>query len=278
LGIGLPPLPEVEKVLWRGDWAEVRPTEKPPGYTVLDVGKKGTLLLPFSLGIAPRVYLEGSKAGDVVLSVENRYAFFAQAGRAFLRASALGDVKEVSEVVRVFSPLLRVFGLESLEEALEELKRLKEDEVRVEGSHVLARREGFWTLIFGTFFGSPTLDVRFTYGENLVFSYPQGLEIALRASLQGYNVRELGMAVRWEGETARYAENWYPGPELASRNLPEILVRKMLKWWLGRPLEVPRSPRMRALLEELAESDDPLEAPKDPGFFGRVRLRAVAQA
>jgi hypothetical protein len=277
LGIHLPPLPEVEKLLWRGDWAEVRPTERPPGYTVLDMGKKGTLLLPLSLGIAPRVYLDGSKAGDVVLSVGNRYTFFVQAGRAFLRADALGDVEEVSGVARAFSPLLQVFGLGGLEGALEELKGLKEDEVRVEEPYVLARKEGLWTLIFGTFFGSPTLDVAFLFGEDLVFSYPQDLEIALRASLRGYNVRELEMTVRWEGETTRYAEKWYPGPELASRNLPEILVRKMLKWWLNRPLEVPRSPRMRGLLEELAEAEDPLEAPKDPGFFRRARLRAVAQ-
>ncbi len=33
---------------------------------------------------------------------------------------------------------------------------------------------------------------------------------------------------------------------------------------------------MRALIGELARSKDPLEAPKDPGFFRRVRLRAVA--
>ena len=277
LGIGLPPLPEVEKLLWRGNWAEVRPTERPPGYTVLDMGKKGTLLLPLSLGIAPRVYLDGSKAGDVALSVGNRYTFFVQAGRAFLRADALGDVEEVSGVARAFSPLLQVFGLGGLEGALEELKELKEGELRVEGSHVLARKEGLWTLIFGTFFGSPTLDVAFLFGEDLVFSYPQDLEIALRASLQGYNVRELEMAVQWEGETTRYAEKWYRGPGLTSRNLPAILVRKMLERWVRDPSSIPESPRMRAVLQELAEAEDPLEAPKDPEFFRRARLRAVAQ-
>ncbi len=272
----LPPLPEVEKLLWRGNWAEVWRTENPPGYTALEMGRR-TLLLPFPLDIATRVVLEGSKAGDVVLSAGDRYTFFAQEGRAFLRAYALDEVEEVSGVVRAFFPLLRAFGLGGLEGALEELKGLKEGELRVEGSRVLARREGFWTLLFGTFFGSPTLDAAFVLEKDLVFSYPQGLEIALRVSLHGCNVRELEMTVRWEGEKTRYAENWYPGPKLASRNLPESLVRKMLKWWLSRPLEVPRSAKMRALLQELAEAEDPLEAPKDPEFFRRARLRAVAR-
>jgi len=271
----LPPLPEVEKLLWRGDSAELWCTKDPPGYTVLDMGNKGTLLLPFSLGIAPRVYLEGSKAGDVVLSTWGWYTFFAQAGRAFLSADTLDKVEEVSGVVRVFSPLLQVFGLEGLEGALEELKGLKEDEVRVEGPYTLARRKGLWTLLFGTLFGSPTLDVAFVSGENLVFSYPQGLDIALRGSLHDRKVDALEMEVRWEGEAARHREP-YPGVELTYRGFPEVLVRKTVREWL-RERKAPKFPKIRALLQELAEAEDPLEAPKDPGFFRRVRLRVLAR-
>jgi hypothetical protein len=274
LGIHLPPLPEVEKVLWRGSSVEISRTKKPPGYTVLDMGKKGTLLLPFSLNIASRVYLEGSKAGDVVLSAWGWYTFFAQAERAFLSADTLNKVEEVSGVVRVFSPLLRAFGLEGLEGALEELKGLKEDEVRVEGPYVLARGESFWTLLFGTFFGSPTLDAAFAQGKDLVFSYPEGLEIALRGFLHKRKVGASEMEVRWEGEVARHKEP-YPGVELTDRGFPQALVRKTVKEWL-REWKAPRSAKIRALLQELAEAEDPLEVPKDPGFFRRAQLRAVA--
>jgi hypothetical protein len=266
LGIGLPPLPEVEKLLWRGDRAEVRPTERPPGYTVLDMGKKGTLLLPFSLDIVPTVTLEGSKAGDVVLSAGISYTFFAREGRAFLRAHALDKVEEASGVARAFSPLLRAFGLEGLEGALEELKGLREGEVRVEKPHILARREGFWTLLFGTFFGSPTLDAAFVQEKELVFSYPEGLEIALRASLFAHKAEGPEMEVRWEGEVARHREP-YLGVELAQRHFPQTLVRKTVKEWL-REWKAPRSAKMRALLQELAEADDPLEAPRTRGSFG----------
>jgi hypothetical protein len=33
---------------------------------------------------------------------------------------------------------------------------------------------------------------------------------------------------------------------------------------------------MRALIAELAEAEDPLEAPKDPEFFRRVYLKALS--
>jgi hypothetical protein len=271
----LPPLPEVEKLLWRGDTAALWCTEDPPGYTVLDMGKKGTLLLPFSLNIAPRVYLEGSKAGDVVLSAGGWYTFFAQEGRAFLSADTLDKVEEVSGVVRVFSPLLQVFGLGDLEEAVEELKGLKEGEVRAEGARVLARRGGLWTLLFGTLFGPPALDAAFVLGEELVFSYPQDLEVALRGRLDKRKVDACEIEVRWEGEVARN-KVWYPGVELTDRGFPQALVRKTAKKWLDRE-KVLGSAKIRVLLQELAEADDPLEAPRDPEFFRRAQLRALAR-
>jgi hypothetical protein len=277
LGIHLPPLPEVEKLLWRGDTAKLWCTKDPPGYTVLDMEKKGTLLLPFSLGIAPKLSLEGSKAGDVVLSAVAWYTFFAQEGRAFLSADALRKVEEVSGVAKVFSPLLQVFGLEGFEGALEELKELKEGEVRVkEGRYVLARRKDLWTLLFGTLFGTPTLDAAFVLEEKVVFSYPQGLKISLRGSFHGRRVDKSEMEVQWEGEAARHAE-WYPGVQLTDRGFPQALVRKTVKEWLGSRSGVPGSPKIRALLQELSEREDPLEAPKEPGFFERVRLRALSQ-
>jgi hypothetical protein len=43
------------------------------------------------------------------------------------------------------------------------------------------------------------------------------------------------------------------------------------------PEKASPSPKMRALIEELAESEDPLEAPKDEAFFRKVELRLLAK-
>jgi hypothetical protein len=83
------------------------------------------------------------------------------------------------------------------------------------------------------------------------------------------------MEVRWEGETARHGKR-YLGVELSHRRFSQVLVRKMVKEW-SNEWKAPRSVKMRALLQGLAEAEDPLEAPKDPGFLRRARLRALAR-
>jgi hypothetical protein len=83
------------------------------------------------------------------------------------------------------------------------------------------------------------------------------------------------LRLRWGEEAARYP--WaYPYVEATEEGAPGLLVRETLKEWLKRPEGLPESPRARALVEELARSEDPLEVPNEPGFFERVRLRAVA--
>jgi hypothetical protein len=80
--------------------------------------------------------------------------------------------------------------------------------------------------------------------------------------------------IRWMGEVARFdgEEVWRYG---TGKNLVQALVRETLKRWLERPLP---SPRMRALIEELAQYGDFLEALKDEEFLHKVRLRALSNS
>jgi hypothetical protein len=59
----------------------------------------------------------------------------------------------------------------------------------------------------------------------------------------------------------------------SSKNLIQALVWETLKRWLERPFA---SPRMRALIEELAQEEDFLGVPKNPEFFRRVHLRTLS--
>jgi hypothetical protein len=219
--------------------------------------------------------LVGSKGGDVAFDVLH-HALSARAGRAFFRGDGLEKVREAVEVVRAFRPLFRAWGLEDLEGALEVLAGLKNGEARTEGPYALVRRGESRVLVRGKPFGGPpALSAAFLLGEEAVLSYPEGLEIGLRVDPVVLAAVLVEMRVRWEGETTRAnGALAYAAP--TERDLPGVLVRRGLEGWLKNPSLAPESPKMRALLQELAEAEDPLEAPKDPGFFRRARLRALA--
>jgi len=177
--------------------------------------------------------------------------------------------------VRAFRSLFRAWDLEDLEGALEVLARLKDGETKVEGPYVLVRREESRVLFRGELFGDPALDTAFILGEKVVLRYPEGLEIGLRANPAVFATALVEMWVRWEGETA-CASGVLAHAAPTERDLPGVLVRRGLEGWLKNPFLAPESPRMRALLQELAEAEDPLEAADEPGFSRRARLRAMA--
>jgi hypothetical protein len=128
----------------------------------------------------------------------------------------------------------------------------------------------------GSIFGNTAHDTSFLTGKGeVVLSYPRGVEIALRATPLVDLVLLKAMEVRWGQEIARYEKGVIA--EAVDEALPRVLVRKALKEWLGSPLGVAYSPKMSALLKELSENENPLEAPKEPDFFRRVHLRALAQ-
>jgi hypothetical protein len=200
----------------------------------------------------------------------------ARKGRAFLRAETLEEVLAALEEASRLPSFFAALGLEGLAGALEALAELKEGGVRQKGPYALAR-EGIRVLFRGTLFGDSRLDTAFLMGETVLLPYPEGAGLAFRARFNGAEewVR-LEFSVRFGEESVDFerAMRW----EQVARGSLVRLVREALgreagRPWVGVP---PTSRRMQALVEELAEAEDPLEAPRDPGFFRRVRLRALS--
>jgi hypothetical protein len=292
------PLPsKVREALERGDSWELIPHYLFPGRMLMSpkgAGARGPIPVPSSLdllGIWPReVTLEGSKGGNVAFVVEGPYFLFARRGYAFFRARELDHLREATDLVTAFRPLFDAIGLSGLEEALRALPELKGGEVRTQGPYVLARRRGsstgnLWALGRGGLFGNPLLDGAFLVGGRVDLHYPEDLKISfdveVRVEGEGslktrltVEIKEL--KVRWGGEAVFCAD-----PSLRAKgtngDLPQTLLLRALYLRLGRRYApVGWTPRMQALVGELASSDNPIEAPKDPEFFRRVHLRALA--
>jgi hypothetical protein len=114
--------------------------------------------------------------------------------------------------------------------------------------------------------------------------YPGELEISFEVEIKvegGTNpetklvVETKEVKVRWGKEVTSYADSVQA--KGTNGDLPEALFRRALYLWMSKQYAlVGWTPRMRALVGELARSDNPLEAPKEPDFFQRVHLRALA--
>ncbi len=203
-----------------------------------------------------------------------------QKGGAFLRADRPERVEAALAEARALPSFLAALGLSDLEGALSALSGLEDGEVRREGSYLLAREGDTRILRRGEFLESPKLDAAFFLGERVSLSYPWGLEIALRGEIIfENNVALREFTLRFEGEEARH-DGTKEGKGFSSSAAGDLryrlasLMRGALKAGLE---EAPLSPKMRALIEELAQSEDPLEAPKDEAFFQRVELRLLAK-
>jgi len=262
-------------------WCSLSPPEPALGLAkraaVVQVqGRKDLLVLPPPKEDFLRAVLAGNKAGEVAAHFGVLSGLSVREGGALFRDRGLENVRGALRAARSFRPLFAAWGLGDLEEALEALAGLKDGEVRQEGPYVLVREGDLFALRRGRLFGSLALERAFLTGnEEVSFSLSEELEIAFTTEFSWSSARVGGLRVRWGEETAQYP--WaYPYVDVLDGDAPRLLVRKTLEEWLKRPSGLPESPRMRAVIEELAQSDDPLEAPKDPEFFRRARLRAVA--
>jgi len=277
LGASSPPPLEVRKALERGDRVEVRCSERLSGRALVDLGRrKGSVHVPSTLRLEASVALKGSKGGDVALEVEGPFSLFARRGRASLYAEDLAEVKEARRLAKAFRPLFEALGLGDLEGALLALATLEDGEARYEGPYVLARKGELFALRRGSLLGSPALDGAFlTGGERVVLTYGGGLEIAFQTRPGRKFVWLSEVEVRWGKEAARY-RGWSPAVEVADEGAAGVLLRETLKLWLKASPWSWEFPKVRALVEELARAEDPLEALEDPGFLRRMHLRALA--
>jgi len=221
--------------------------------------------------IVERGWAEAYMAGRLVV----------RRGGAFLRATGPERVEAALEEARSLPSFLAALGLSDLEGALEALSRLEDGEARREGSYLLVREGDTRILRRGEFLGSPKLDAAFFLGGRASLSYPRGLEVALKGEIVFEDKAVLReFALRFEGEEARYdgtgeeKRSFWNSAAGDLRRWLASLMRGELKAELEK---APLSPKMRALVEELARSEDPLEAPKNEAFFRRAELRLLAK-
>jgi len=273
-GISFPPS-WPEEVLRAGSWvmAKVHEGEEGPELVVWAPGKTRA-----HLPLSPPVPGDFELAAYVGrTAVEAASGLLARRGRAFLRVQALEKVKEAARVVKALRPFFEAIDLADLEAALEALAGLKSGEARVEGPHALLRGRGVWVLRTGLVLGDLSSTKDFLTRGKAVLSYPHGVEVTLKGHFWWEGLLGLEeLVIRWRDEVVRFRmASDQPDPQASPLDKDPVgkMVRKMVK---GTPTRSALSPRMKALIGELAESEDPLEAPKDPGFFKRLHLRALS--
>jgi hypothetical protein len=273
-GISSPPS-WPEKVLGAGSWVAAKLHEGEGGpEVVVWVPEEARAHFPLSSPM-PGDFQLAACAGRT--DVKAASELFARRGRAFLRTGSLEKVKEATKVVKGLRPFFEAIDLADLEAALEALAELKNGEVRVEGPHVLLRERGVWVLRTGLVLGDPSSTKDFLTRGRAVLSYPHGVEIALKGHFWWEG--KLGLeelVIRWQGDVVHF---WRPAdrPEPHADPLAKDPVGKMVRRMLeGAPKRGALSPRIKALIEGLRESGNPLEALKDAGFFKRLYLRALS--
>ena len=195
----------------------------------------------------------------------------ARRGRVFVEARSLSELEEVSEGVKILGPLLSSLDLGGLEEALEALATLEDGEARREGPYVLVRKGGSRVLAQGALFGDLTLDCEFVAGREITVSHPRGVAIGLKSDLRGGWMRIREGYIRWGDEVCQF---YCTG---ASHFVNESSLRELLRCGLLGALSRTESLRMRALIEELLEGGDPLEALKEEDFVERVKMNLLAK-
>jgi hypothetical protein len=214
-----------------------------------------------------------SRAGWV--EVEVAPGLFATWNRVFFRAQSLAEIREAIEGAKALRPLFRALDLADLEEALKDLATLKEGEGRMEGPYALVRTRDFWSLRRGSLFGDPRSDGAFLAGQAVKLTFPGGIRLTLKGSLSGGMLSLQEGVLEWGGEAVRFRRGEEYCGAIHERPISQ-LVRMGLWWELERPLRS-YSSRVRSLIEELREEEDPIEALRSEDFSRRVHMKVLAQ-
>jgi hypothetical protein len=232
------------------------------------------LRLPTPLSAFPRVRLTGDGRGDVEVEVEN---IFARRGKVFYTAFHVSEIPKKVEVASAFRPLFEALDLGDLGDALEALKRLEDGKAQTKGDYLLLR-DGYLLLRRGYLLGDFELDKAFLSLEEVRLPFPGGVELFLRGG--GFErglVHLAELKVRWGGEEVRFGDQ---GKWVGARANGRDPIGELVRRQVGRDLmllDPPPSPRMRALLEVLAEKRRPLEALKREDFLREVLLAALSR-
>jgi hypothetical protein len=278
LGISSPPA-EVGETLRKGGrvrlwcpWGK----RTPLGKLTVETSRKDALSyldLPLSKRSCSRTFLLEAHAGRVEVGISPR--LFARKGRALFRTRDPRGIKKTLGEISPLRPLFAALGLADLEGALEALSGLRNGEIRQEGPYVLARRERLRALKRGSYFADPLLEGLFLLGERVVLAYGDGLEVVLRGSFWNRLLSLKEASIRWGDEVLHLEEVDFPIVNVFRKDAPSFLLRTLLGWSAEKVFPK-RSLRMEALISQLAEAEDPLEAPKDPEFFRRLYLGVLS--
>jgi hypothetical protein len=266
-----PPPCEVVKALEGGEVVRVkrfRP-QRLAQEVVVEIGRKERRFHLQTDGVLEEFSLVATRQGVLLEILPD--SLIARRGRVFVQAESLSELKEILEGARLLRPLLSSMDLGNLEEALRALAALGEGEARREGPYVLVRKGNSRILVRGALFGDCALDCELVIGREVTLSHPGGVAIGLKADLRGGWMRIQEGYIRWGDEVCwLYCKG---GVYFVNEGAFQELLRRGL---LG-ALERAESSRMRVLIEELLEGEDPLEALKEEDFVERVKMNLLAK-
>jgi len=274
---GPPPIEVAKALVERGREVMVRPSLRENEAVVEGDTLSLYLRFPTPLPTFPRVRLMGDARGDVEVEVEK---IFARRGKVFYTAFHVSEVPKRVEVASGFRPLFEALGLGDLGDALETLLGLEDGETRMEGEYLLVRR-GYFLLKRGSLLGDFALDRAFFTLQEVKLPFPGGVELSLRGG--GFDrglVHLAELKVCWEGEEVRFVGERSGAKWVGARANGRDPIGELVRKQVGRDLRVldpPPSPRMRALLETLAEKRRPLEALRREDFLREVSLAALSR-
>jgi hypothetical protein len=278
-GISSPPS-ELEEALERRWWVSLRPFQGERELRVvanngLSPWEKAQFHLPsdrLDLRRLPTAVFDLHKekfGGEISPEI------FLGKGAVYLCAFSEDSVREALKNITHFRSLLREVGLSDLEMALRGLLELREREVRREGNYVLVRGEAVRVLRRGGFFEDPLLDGALLFGEPVILSSVEELQVHLKVDFYRDRASLGWVSVRWEGkrvdlERMHLSDSF----SLLEENWLFSLLREVFRYLAGDPL-LPG--RIVALAQEVIEHEDPLEALRSEEVLKGAYLRALAQ-
>jgi hypothetical protein len=211
--------------------------------------------------------------------VRTAHGLYARKGHVYWRFAGLEGLGDTLEAVRSLAPLFAALDLADLEEALLALSRLEDGEARAEGRYTLAREGDLRVLFRGHLFGNAALDTALLLEREVVLSGAGGVRLRLKAKVEAegvdFRIKIAQGALEWGEERALFASGRRP-LRLFEEDILPVLLRDGL--WFGLERGADPSRRMRALIDELAERDNPLEALKEEGLLARVHLRLLSES
>jgi len=290
--LDIPPQPEVEKLLWGGVNLKVRYSggERAGFARELTVGSfesgERELRFPFFAPpeLADEAFVLRAHYGFGLVRLDTRSGLIASNRNALLRTSRPENVERALNTVKALRPFFSAIGLEDLESALQALSSLQEGEARMEGPYVVARMGGVFALRRGLMLGDPYLDGSLLTRGEVAVTFPEDVEIALKASYNDthLSVRFPQVRIRLGEEEVSFERGFFEASIFRKHPVVRALqggLTAELKLWEegGAGAHEDLSPRMLSFLRAFAQHEEPLKALADGRFAPRVTAELFSQ-